>query len=592
MPLAQPHRALLVLGMHRGGTSALSRVASLLGAAGPAHPIPPGPDNPRGFWEPQSVVRLNDEMLLLGRSHWAHWTRFDPGRLPPAMQDTLRPRMAAALRAEYGDAGLFVLKDPRMSRMLPLWLPLLTPPALSATPCALLALRHPAAVCASLASRNGFPARLSLLLWLRHMLDAEQGTRGLARAIVSYDALLQDWRIAMNRAGARLGLDWPTGLDAAAHAIDAFLDPALRHVPPNGPPGAVPNTIPAESAYAEVWTRHAWTALQALETDGETPAALDTLDRVRAQFDDACRLFAPTPTRSPVRPDLRPDLGQVTLCAADSRYVPLTALALRSCAAACRFGDAVLFTDAASARPEQAPEPGPFRIYPIAPLASRDAYSAFVLRGLAGMVTTSHALVVQWDGWVSDAAAWDPAFLEWDYIGAPWPRPDAAAGEVDVGNGGFSLRSRRLLDALAGPDFAPVPGIAEDVLICRTWRRTLEREHGIRFAPAAVATRFAYERVPPAGPTFGFHGLFNAWRHLDDAGLAELVALLPGPALHGREFAELAALCFLRGRHAALPGMGDRWSAEQDAGLIARALQSVLRTDGLVRDCLRQMGLE
>ena len=233
-----------------------------------------------------------------------------------------------------------------------------------------------------------------------------------------------------------------------------------------------------------------------------------------------------------------------------------------------------------------------------------------MLRGLADAVTTSHALVVQWDGWVTDPAAWDPAFLEWDYIGAPWPGLGAAgggvpgdgvangaetgdmeAGGMEVGNGGFSLRSRRLLDVLAGPGFVPAPGVAEDVLICRTWRRTLEREHGIRFAPPAVAARFAYERVPPPGPTFGFHGLFNAWRHLDDAGLAGLAALLPGPALHGREFAELAALCFLHGRRAALPGIGSRWAEEQGIGAIAGALRGVLEEDGLVRECLLQMGL-
>ncbi len=565
--------------MHRGGTSALSRVASLLGAAGPAHPVPPGPDNPRGFWEPQSVVRLNDEALLLGGSHWADWTTFEPGRLPPDLQDALRPRMAAALRAEYGGAGLFVLKDPRLSRMLPLWLPVLTPPALPAAPCALVALRHPAAVAASLAARNGFPARLSLLLWLRHMLDAERGTRGIARAVVSYDALLQDWRGTMAQAGARLGLDWPAGLDAPAACIDAFLDPALRHTPPD----AAPNTTLAGSAYAEVWTRHAWTALHALETDGESPAALDTLDRVRAQFDDACRLFAPAPAR--VAP--RPNLHQVTLCAADSRYVPLTMLALRGSAMACRFGDAVLFTDSAC----DTPGSRPFRVHHIPPLASRDAYSAFMLYGLAGKIATSHALVMQWDGWVTDSAAWDPAFLDWDYIGAPWPGLDVAGAGREVGNGGFSLRSRRLLDVLAGPGFAPAPGVAEDVLICRIWRGTLEREHGIRFAPPDVAARFSYERVPPSGPTFGFHGLFNAWRHLDDAGLAGIVALLPGPALHGREFAELAALCFQHGRHAALPSLGSRWAAEQDAGAMAGALRGLLGGDGLVGDCLRRMGV-
>jgi hypothetical protein len=400
---------------------------------------------------------------------------------------------------------------------------------------------------------------------------------------VSYDALLQDWRGTMARAGARLGLDWPAGLDAPASCIDAFLDPTLRHDPPD----AAPNSTLADSAYAEVWTRHAWTALHALETDGETPAALDTLDRVRAQFDDACRLFAPTPARTPARPNLH----QVTLCAADSRYVPLTMLALRGSAMACRFGDAVLFTDALAATPGDAPGSRPFRVHPIPPLASRDAYSAFMLRGLAGGIATSHALVVQWDGWVTDPAAWDPAFLQWDYIGAPWPGSGATGEGRHVGNGGFSLRSRRLLDVLAGPGFAPEPGVAEDVLICRTWRGTLEREHGIHFAPPDVAARFSYERVPPSGPTFGFHGLFNAWRHLDDAGLAGVVTLLPGPALHEREFAELAALCFLHGRHAVLPGMGSRWAAEQDAGAMTDALRGVLGGDGLVQDCLRRMGL-
>lgn len=569
--------------MHRGGTSALSRVASLLGAAGPAHPVPPGPDNPRGFWEPQAVVRLNDEALLLGGSHWADWTPFEAGRLPAAVQDILRPRMEAALRAEYGGAGLFVLKDPRLSRLLPLWLPLLAPPALPAAPCALLALRQPAAVAASLAARNGFPARLSLLLWLRHMLDAERGTRGIARAVVSYDGLLQDWRGTMARAGVRLGLDWPAGLEAPAAGIDGFLDPALRHALPD----AALDTGLAGSAYAEVWTRHAWTALRALETDGESAAVLETLDRVRAQFDDACRLFAPAPARMAARPDLR----QVTLCAADSRYVPLTMLALQGSAMACRFGDAVLFTDAPQAAPGDAAGAGLFRVQPIPPLASRDAYSAFMLRGLAGEIATSHALVVQWDGWVTDPVAWDPAFLEWDYIGALWPGAGAAGEGGEVGNGGFSLRSRRLLDVLAGPRFMPEPGVAEDVLVCRTWRGMLEREHGIRFAPADVAARFSYERVPPSGPTFGFHGLFNAWRHLDDAGLAGVVALLPGLALHGREFAELAALCFLHGRHAALPGMGSRWAAEQDRGAMAGALRGVLGGDGLVGDCLRRMGV-
>jgi hypothetical protein len=520
-------RAILVLGMHRSGTSALSRVVNLLGVAGPARPMPPGPDNPRGFWEPQVVSRLNDELLAAGGSSWADWTRFDADRLAPATLAAFRPRMEAALRAEYGDAPLFVLKDPRLSRLLPLWQPALA--ALETPPCALIALRHPASVARSLAARNGFPQELSLLLWLHHVLDAERLTRGMARDFVAYDALLADWRGTTDRAGARLGLEWPVDKELAAADIAGFLDKGLRR--------ATAEALAPSSAYAEVWTRHAWQALCALEQSGPAEAPLTALDRVRGQFEDACRLFAPAIQRRERRPDLR----SVTLCAADSHAVPLTARAMHVSAERCGFGDAVLFTDA--------PQRGPFRTQAIAPLRSRDAYSAFVLRELAQYVVTSHALIVQWDGWVTDPLTWNAEFLQWDYAGAPWGRyPDG----MDVGNGGFSLRSRRLLEALQDERFNPVAGVPEDELIGRIWRPALERDYAIRFAPPALAARFAYERVLPRGATFGFHGLFNIWRHPDDAELAEIAALLPDEALHGREFAELVALCFLADRDAAL----------------------------------------
>jgi hypothetical protein len=113
-------------------------------------------------------------------------------------------------------------------------------------------------------------------------------------------------------------------------------------------------------------------------------------------------------------------------------------------------------------------------------------------------------LVVQWDGFILDASCWQDRFLEFDYIGATWPQ---FRDEHDVGNGGFSLRSRRLLEACRDP-FISSAGI-EDVTICRTYRAWLEREHGIRFAPREIAESFAYEREPPQGPTFGFHGVFN-----------------------------------------------------------------------------------
>ena len=83
MPSAPANRrVVLVLGMHRSGTSALSHAVHLLGAGAPATLMPPGPDNPRGFWESAVVASLNDEILAAGGSGWADWQRFEPARIP------------------------------------------------------------------------------------------------------------------------------------------------------------------------------------------------------------------------------------------------------------------------------------------------------------------------------------------------------------------------------------------------------------------------------------------------------------------------------------------------------------------------------
>jgi hypothetical protein len=153
-------------------------------------------------------------------------------------------------------------------------------------------------------------------------------------------------------------------------------------------------------------------------------------------------------------------------------------------------------------------------------IASREDYSRFVMKELAGYVDTDFALLVQWDGFVVNAAAWSDDFLEHDYIGAKWIFHHDGH---NVGNGGFSLRSKRLLEALRDPHI--VPDEAEDVAICRTYRPYLEQTHGIRFAPESVADRFAFEASYWTVPPFGFHGLFNFWMFLDRAGLAAFLGM-------------------------------------------------------------------
>lgn len=141
----------------------------------------------------------------------------------------------------------------------------------------------------------------------------------------------------------------------------------------------------------------------------------------------------------PVNARPRLELPQVTLVAVTSVNVAATVIALERSMAQVAFGAVKLIADHAP----EALRPG-IEWVRIAPLASASAYSGFVLERLADHVATSHALLAQWDGHVIHADRWRPEFLDHDYIGAAWPQFDDG---FDVGNGGFSLRSRALMEA-------------------------------------------------------------------------------------------------------------------------------------------------
>ena len=195
-------------------------------------------------------------------------------------------------------------------------------------------------------------------------------------------------------------------------------------------------------------------------------------------------------------------LPDVTLCCIDcTPRLPWALKAMCRSLEGIAFVDAVLCTDRQSLGERELP-PG-VRWIETEPLRSIEAYSTYMLKSLAPLIHSSHVLIVQWDGFVLNPAAWSDEFLHYDYIGAPWnhiPEPHA------VGNGGFSLRSARLLRALQSP--AIVPSHPEDVCICVTNRAALEAE-GLRFAPTALARRFAVEDDPLSDQVFGFHGPYH-----------------------------------------------------------------------------------
>lgn len=197
------------------------------------------------------------------------------------------------------------------------------------------------------------------------------------------------------------------------------------------------------------------------------------------------------------------ELPQVTLIGVDCVDVSRLLHAAAICQRTIEFGAVRILSSLQHDDP---------RIVPIEPITTREAYSSFVVKQLNSYVDTPFALVIQYDGFILNPDAWRDDYLDYDYIGAPWRREEAYI----VGNGGFSLRSKRLLEllqedrAIAAPGDLYPPNAPEDWYICVIIREYLEAR-GIRFAPVMLAKQFSLEGDEVDGVTwasqFGFHGL-------------------------------------------------------------------------------------
>lgn len=189
-------------------------------------------------------------------------------------------------------------------------------------------------------------------------------------------------------------------------------------------------------------------------------------------------------------------LPNVTLVCVDDNAIRATE-AVRKCAKDIDFGDIKIL----SHEPFVDKDFG-CCWYPIPKLGSKEQYSKFILHSLHYHIKTDFALIVQHDGYVKNPEAWLPEFTNYDYIGATWWYTDG----MNVGNGGFSLRSRKLLQLSAN---LPTPKMhPEDETICRDCRLYLEYQ-GVRFAPDNIANKFSFEGYNQPGSwngQFGFHG--------------------------------------------------------------------------------------
>jgi hypothetical protein len=216
-----PRKAILVLGMDRSGTSLMTYIIHRLGAALPSDLVGASRGNPSGHWEPRRLVMLNHAILGRFQRCWN-----DPRPLPPswfrspAALNAVR-HIATEIEQGYGDAPLLVIKDPRLCQLLPLYLEALA--SLRIQPLALLQVRPANEVAQSLTDRDGMPAGLSHLLWLRAITDAELYSRHLPRVWVTFAQVSSGWRDVVNRIADQLHLQWPVPPLAAADSIEHFV---------------------------------------------------------------------------------------------------------------------------------------------------------------------------------------------------------------------------------------------------------------------------------------------------------------------------------------------------------------------------------
>jgi hypothetical protein len=226
-PSATAHTGTLivVLGMHRGGTSAINRAMVTMGAdLGDHLGTPKAGENDKGFFEDLDIVEINEQILAAARSKWHTLAPVDFRRIDPEKLAALRMKAASILR-EKCHGTTFALKDPRLSRLLTFWQPVFEQVRLRVA--YVIAVRNPVSVGRSLRKRNGFVPERSYSLWLSHMVPALQATHNKLRAVVEYDSLLDSPRDELTRIAGQLG--FALNEERARTFERDFLDKDLQH---------------------------------------------------------------------------------------------------------------------------------------------------------------------------------------------------------------------------------------------------------------------------------------------------------------------------------------------------------------------------
>jgi O-antigen biosynthesis protein len=213
------------LGMHRSGTSLVTRALNLLGVyLGPdSRVMTSGHDNPTGYWEYRPFVDINDELLARFGGTWDEPPVFPADWLHDPCLEDLKESARALVFEDFPATPLWGWKDPRACLTLPFWQEAIGPMHY------VLCLRNPSAVLASLARRSAMSGEKAERLWLAHVEPTLSQTIGQPRIVVCYEDIIEDWPRELRRLAAFIG-NPARGDDPLVHAaMGAFVERELCH---------------------------------------------------------------------------------------------------------------------------------------------------------------------------------------------------------------------------------------------------------------------------------------------------------------------------------------------------------------------------
>lgn len=225
----RPAAQVVVLGMHRSGTSALTGLLRLMGLwAGEADDFPPADaHNQTGYWEHRGVWSVDEGILHALGTSWCNVANLDLSRLREGLRARFGERAREVVR-NLERHGPWVIKDPRLCLLFPIWREILE------RPFCVLIYREPLPVARSLAARDGIPVPYGIALWEKYIREALASSQGLPRVLISYRELMADPVATVRRLHGHLVQHGPEL--ARLHCptdeeIRSFLDPALVHHP-------------------------------------------------------------------------------------------------------------------------------------------------------------------------------------------------------------------------------------------------------------------------------------------------------------------------------------------------------------------------